>query len=350
MTEPASEGSASEDSASENSASGNSAPGEKYRPSSSQWILVGAIIAFGVGFVLYRWFKHDGDLGQSSALYVGIPLVLAIILALSAPPKRAAGTALKVTTLLLLLSVPVLGEGAICVLLAAPIFYFFVFLGAKSVEMWRERDRGTPPGARLFLAPALLAMFALEGTTPALSVPGDAASSSAVRVIDLPAGEVSAALAKPMTFDPVNLTGILRLGFPDPRSDSGGLDIGDVRTIEFDGAGHRHGPTAQHHWGTGAKELKLKVTGRTDRSVTFVPVSDTTPLSSWLRWDRIDVTWAPVDADRTELRWSFDYTRLLSPSWYFGPIERFVTGRAADYLIRSVDTGPAPIESTVHTH
>lgn len=71
---------------------------------------------------------------------------------------------MRVTTLLLLLSVPVLGEGAICVLLAAPLFYFFVFTGAKSVEAWREGDR--PPGAGLFVAPVLLGMLALEGTTP----------------------------------------------------------------------------------------------------------------------------------------------------------------------------------------
>ncbi|MFT3715617.1 MAG: hypothetical protein QM774_06640 [Gordonia sp. (in: high G+C Gram-positive bacteria)] len=305
-----------------------------YRPSSRQWMLVGAIAAFGAGFVLYKVLKHEG-LGQSAALYVGIPLVLAAILSLTAPPRKATGVALRVTTLLLLLSVPVLGEGAICVLLTAPIFYLIVFAAAKTVDVVRDDDRKGPPGAQMLVAPAILVVLALEGTIPALTVPGGA-TSTATRVVDLPSTQMADALARPLDFGKPG--GILALGFPDPMSDTGGLDVGSTRTIEFSGAHHRHGPTAQHHWGTGPTDLTLTVTGRTADSVTFTPAGDRTPLATWLRWDRIDVDWSPVDAGRTRVRWQLHYTRLLSPSWYFGPIERVVTTRAADYLIGSIDT------------
>ncbi|NMO03012.1 hypothetical protein HH308_17505 [Gordonia sp. TBRC 11910] len=305
-----------------------------YRPSTQQWLAVGVIAAGGAGFVLYLYFKDHG-LGQSAALYIGIPLVIAVVITLSAPPKSAAGTAIKVTTLLLLLAVPLLGEGACCVLMAAPIFYLVVYVGARCADSWRAKRSGRPPGALAVVVPLLLVTLALEGTTPVLTPPG-AAASTASRVIDLPASQVAAALARPLRFD-VPRGGILAIGFPTPRDDSGGLDVGAVRRITFDGAHHRSGPVVQHHWGTAASTLTLRVVARTPSSATFTAESDTTPIATWLRWNRIDVSWTAVDARRTELRWTVHYTRLLSPSWYFGPIERFVTWRAADYLIRTVD-------------
>ncbi|QKT07146.1 hypothetical protein HUN08_07990 [Gordonia sp. X0973] len=322
-------------------------PVRGYRPSGSQWAVAGLVLAFGCGALAYRLVKHEGQY-QSAALYVGIPIVLALVLVLTAPAGRAAGMAMKVTTILLLLSVPVLGEGACCVLMAAPIFYLFVYLATASLDRYRTAgpdDRGP----FLLIAPVMLVAMALEGTTPALTFPG-AATTTATRTIDVPEDRVADALALPMRFDATPRTGILAIGFPVPRHDSGGLAVGDLRTIEFDGAHHRHGPIAQHHWGTHPSALVLRVAARTDRSVVFVPVSDTTPVATWLRWDRIEVSWRDAGAGRSEVRWQQHYTRLLSPSWYFGPIERFVTQRAGDYLIRAVDTrAPDPMQHAHHT-
>ncbi|MFW0790644.1 hypothetical protein [Gordonia sp. CPCC 205333] len=307
-----------------------------YRPSGQQWLLVGFIVAFGAGFLLYHGLKDNG-LGQSAALYVGIPVVIAAVVTLLSPAKKPVGTAMKVTTILLLLSVPVLGEGACCVLLAAPLFYLFAFLTAEAVATARRR-RGKSAGPAAFVIPVLLGLLVLEGATPALTPRADSVSS-ATRIVELPAGKVAAALSLPMRFDSVPRTGILALGFPTPQHDSGGLDIGMSRVINFDGAHHRSGPVAQHHWGTQRSALTLRIATRTANSVTFIPISDTSPMATWLRWDQIDVSWKPVDDHRSEIRWQVNYTRLLSPSWYFGPIERLVTWRAADYLIRGIDTG-----------
>ncbi|GAB10814.1 hypothetical protein GOARA_063_00130 [Gordonia araii NBRC 100433] len=314
--------------------SGEIPENKPYRPSGPQWLAVGFLLAFGTGFLIYHALKDNG-LHQSAALYVGIPVVLAVILVLTAPSERATGTAMKVTTILLLLSIPVLGEGACCVLMAAPIFYLFVYLAAAGFDNVRRRGGDDRPTAFALVVPALLLLMALEGTMPMLTSRADEAST-ATRIVDLPSSEVAAALARPLKLD-VRRTGILAIGFPTPLRDSGGLTVGATRTIEFDGAHHRSGPTAQHHWGTAASALVLRVENVTPDSVTFVPVGDTTPIASWLRWERIDVSWRAVDRDRSEIRWQLHYTRLLSPAWYFGPIERIVTTRTADYLIRAVD-------------
>ncbi|AZG48174.1 hypothetical protein [Gordonia insulae] len=316
-----------------------------YRPTRTQWSVAGAIAAFGVGYVLYHVLKGAG-LGQSAALYVGIPLVLAVVITLSSPARRPAGIALKVTTILLLLSIPVLGEGACCVLMAAPIFYLFVYLGGRATVHARDA-RGRGPA--VFVAPVLLALLAREGTTPVLTVPGDA-MSAATRVVDIPAAGMSAALAAPLRFADTRPRGVLAIGFPQPLSDSGGLTLGGHRTIGFDGAHHRSGPVAQHHWGEHGSALELEVSARTASSVTFTPVADSTPLASWLRWREMRVSWRAVDATRTEVRWELHYTRLLSPAWYFGPIERVVTSRAADHLIRAVDDHAPAVRATDRTH
>lgn len=311
-------------------------PPQRYRPSGAQWTLAGIMAAAGVGFGLYHVLKR-WDLGQSAMLYVGIPLVLAIILTLSAPSKNPTGMAMKVITILLLLSVPILGEGSCCVLMAAPIIYLIAYLITRAV---RRKDPDGRRGPAAFVVPALVAVMALEGVIPWLTPPGDAASAAS-RVVEVRASDVAAALAHPLRFDEVRPGGLLGIGFPEPLHDSGGLTVGGERIITFDGAHHRSGPMAQHHWGTHGSALTLRTEQVTADSVTFVPVADTTPLATWLRWDRIVVHWRAVDDGSSEITWELHYTRLLSPSWYFGPIERVVTWRAADYLVRAINTDAA---------
>lgn len=54
------------------------------------WLLAGLIVAMGVGSVLYRWLVIH-RLEQTSLLFIGIPLVLAIVLALTPKAKSATG-------------------------------------------------------------------------------------------------------------------------------------------------------------------------------------------------------------------------------------------------------------------
>ncbi len=313
----------------------------RYRPSAQQWLLAGIIAAVGIGFTLYHGLKDVGW-GQTAALYLGIPLVIAVVLTLSAPAKTATGTAMKVTTVLLLASVPILGEGVCCVLFAAPLFYLFVYLGVIAVT--RMRKPKEERGIAAIALPMVLVVMALEGTSGWLTVPGSATASE-TRTIDLPVSQVASALGRPLTFG--TPTGVLAVGFPRPHADTGGLSVGAVRTIMFDGAHHRPVGMVAHHWGEQMSALVLRVTQRTPTSVHFTPDSDNTPLSTWLRWDGIDVSWRAVDATHSEVTWRLNYTRLLSPAWYFGPVERVVTGRAADYLIGSIDLGPRV--GTVHS-
>jgi hypothetical protein len=310
--------------------------GRRYRPSRAQWSLAGLILAFVVGLVLFRVLKGVG-LGQTAAFYIGIPTVLALILALTAPSGRIIGMTLKATTILLLLAIPVAGETFVCVIIAAPLFYAVAIVVALVVRAYHG-GRG-PGAARIAVVPAVALVLSMEGVVPASTLPGDA-TVSASRVVAATPPQVAAALSRPLRFSDVGPSGVLALGFPKPVLDHGGsLRVGDRRTVTFEGGHHRPGFLAANHWGQMPSTLELEVAARTPDSVRFRTVADATPLATWLGWRSSEVSWHAVDAGHTEVTWTLSYTRRLAPAWYFGPVEALVTQRAAAYLVAAIDVG-----------
>src|SRR3954466_6089359 len=98
---------------------------DNQQPSSmrqSQVAVIAIIIAVAAAGTAYRLlvFKH---LEQSSALFIGIPSIIAILLTLTPRPKSVTGMICKVMAIALLMSAPLLGEGFICIIMAAPIFF-----------------------------------------------------------------------------------------------------------------------------------------------------------------------------------------------------------------------------------
>jgi hypothetical protein len=69
---------------------------------------------------------------------------------------------------------------------------------------------------------------------------------------------------------------------------------------------------------------------------------DTTMLSRWVDLERAVVTWEPVDDHHTRVTWRLEYRRLLSPTLYFAPLQRFGMGEAADYLLDSIVVSQLP--------
>lgn len=88
----------------------------------AQWSVIGLIVAFSCGAVVYRVLMHE-RLGHSSAMFLGIPAVLGIVIALTPKAKTVTGGIVKGITLALLMVAPLLGEGYLCILMASPLFY-----------------------------------------------------------------------------------------------------------------------------------------------------------------------------------------------------------------------------------
>jgi hypothetical protein len=251
-------------------------PPPPWPPGAAQWTVAAIAVVLAGGMIAFR-LLNDIGLGQTAALYIGLPTVLAVALTLTPRASSAKGMAVKGVAIGVLLSGIVLGEGLVCILMASPLFFLIALLVGYSVDRARER-RGA---ARVLLAvPLLLSVMSLEGVTDATSLPRDEVVT-VTRMVAAGPAEVEAALARTPSFDRERPL-FLRLGFPQPLGGEG-LDVGDRRTVLLS----RHARHYPHHHGT----LVLEVADRAEGRATFRVVGDTTPIASWVRWREADVSW-----------------------------------------------------------
>jgi hypothetical protein len=294
---------------------------------------VALIVVCVIGAIVMH--SMHGGLNQTSLFYIGLPAVLAILLVVARPASNPYSLVLRGATLFLLIAVIFLGEGFICVLLAAPIVYAVALLIAAGIAAHRRNQHDRGP--RVLLLPALLlALAATEGTTSFLTLP-TAQTVTATRTVAATADQVRAALARPLRFSTDPPAGMLALGFPRPLADHpDGLTPGAQRRIVFAGAAHRGTPLHQHHWGTAPSTLVLQLDSVGPRELDYRAAADGTPIATWLNWRTARISWKPV-AGGTEVSWTLTFDRRLAPSLYWTPIERVVAGRAAGYLVGALD-------------
>ena len=307
----------------------------------SRWAIITITVALGIGGLIYR-LAQDNYLHQSAAFFIGVPAILAITLALTPKAKSATGVIVKGMTLALLLSGVVFFEGFICILMAAPLFYL-VGIGI-GIPIDRARRRKASEHRIYSVVGIAMLALSMEGVTPATSFSPDEVVS-VTRTIEASYSEVTEALAETPTFRG-SLPLYLKLGFPRPVSASGsGLEVGDHRTIVFGNESpmepmdnsHGHHATSSRPAGSGG-ELELEIVRSEPGFVVFKPVRDETAFTHWITWGRSVVEWEAVDDGTTKVTWTFHFKRTLSPSWYFGPWQRYAGDKAVGYLIENVAT------------
>lgn len=130
-------------------------PDRPPRQTAANWILAGLIAAFGL--VVFVVTVRDGR-ADSALLFVALPTTLAAALALL-PGRTAHGRVFVVTTIALLLSAVALHEGAICVILAAPLVYAVSHGATALIRALRDTSR-----SYAVLAVPLLLLPGLEGS------------------------------------------------------------------------------------------------------------------------------------------------------------------------------------------
>jgi hypothetical protein len=295
----------------------------------SQWWVIALVVALTSGALLYRLIWHVG-LTHSAAMFLGVPAVLAILLALTPRAKSLTGGIVKGITLFLLIVAPLLGEGYLCILIASPLFYLVGIIVGWLAGVGRKS--GHPRGTLSCVALLLLPMC-LEGIVPQWTV--DREQTVAVtRTLNAPPEAVEAALAASPRLG-TRLPGFLRIGFPQPLIATGaGLELGSTRTLHFSGAE-----------GDPPGDLVSRVTRRDPGFVRMETVSDTSKLTQWLRWQNSEVEWRAIDARHTAVTWRIHFVRQLDPAWYFVPWERFAVRQSAEYMIRANATPPFAQES-----
>ena len=290
---------------------------KKLRIEPAQWWLIAFVVAAICASVLYRRLIGN-PYGHTSAMFIGVPAVLAILLALTPKARTLTGGMMKGITLALLVIAPLLGEGYVCILFASPLFYLVGLLIAVPVDMARKRDRG---GQTLSCIVLLLVPICLEGVIPQLTFPRTE-SVEVTKIVHAPATSIERALSESPRIG-TRLPGFLRIGFPRPLAATGyGLNVGAERSILFSGAE-----------GDPPGFLVMRVAERGPAYVRFETVSDGSKPTQWIRWDASEVMWSPVDSEHTRVTWRVRFDRQLDPAWYFAPWERAAAREAAEYLI-----------------
>lgn len=305
-------------------------PADEGRAARAKWTLVGITLALTAAVVFYR-LTHKVGLSQTGAFFVGLPAILAISVALSPRARTLKGTTFKAVTFGLLLSGVLLGEGFVCVVMAAPLFYLVALPIAGAVQ--RSRDRGTPPGRVYALVVVPVALFSLEGAFDATTLPV-ANRVAATSTVPARPDQVEAALASVPVFHEPLPAFLHQARFPRPVGAEGsGLEIGATRRIMFSSA-------------MGIAPLDLRVVERGPNMVAFTVDVDRTPIAGWMALRRATVTWSAEGRGGTKVRWEMEFDRALSPAFYFAPLERYAARLAAGYLI---DTVATPRDHTVAT-
>jgi hypothetical protein len=293
-----------------------------------------ATIIGGVAVVAiaYRLLVAHG-LAQTSALFIGLPALLSIFVVLSVTPQSAVGVALKATTVGLLVSMMFLWEGALCVLMSAPLFYAVAVAIATAVDaLRRSGDRPTSIASCIVLLVAV--PMSLEGVTPLTTLNRtDLVTES--KVVRASSRDVERALFELPRFERGRPRPFfLRAGFPTPtttrieRTDSGTRWIVTMRGGEM----LLNGMEAK----TG--ELVLNLEEAQPGLVRWHALADTSHMTHFLTFEDSVVRWEPIDAGTTRVTWTLRYRRGLDPAWYFGPVERYAVTLAARYLIDAVAT------------
>jgi len=286
------------------------------------------IAAVAVGVVAYKAIFAN-QLQQTAALFVGIPALLAIIVVLFTSPRSAKGVACKAVTIGLLVALVFLGEGMLCILMSAPIFYAIALgIGAVADSARRTDDARQTLYSSLLLL--IMAPMSLEGVTDSLSFNRNE-TATATQIVHASAENVERAVFAPPRFDRV-MPMPLRMGFPRPSS----VRIDDATRhwivrmrggeMRLDGMEPRVG------------DLILELEAARPGLVRWRAISDNSHMTHFLSWQSATVEWTPIDAQTTRVTWTLQFRRGLDPSWYFGPWERYVASMAAAYLIDAVAT------------
>ncbi|MFZ4761523.1 MAG: hypothetical protein ACOYK8_01740 [Alphaproteobacteria bacterium] len=299
----------------------------KAKIASSQWRLFFVVLVLGLSGIFYGILREH-RLYNSAALYIGLPLLLALGLSLSPKTKSALGATMKGMTIALLLSAIVFLEGYICILLAAPIFYAVGALIAYPIDRACKREDKNSTLQTACIA-TVFGLLSLEGTTEMTTVPRHN-EIIVSKIVAADITDIRSQLSKTPEFTqdkPV----FLKI-FPYPAQITGqGLNIGDERVAKF---------IAYKHiwWSKVEGDLVMKITENSKDKIKFAVVKDDSYLSHYLKWQSSEVSLESVDSTHTKVTWKLSYERMLDPAWYFSPMQRYAATLAARELIDHVAT------------
>lgn len=207
------------------------------------------------------------------------------------------------------------GEGLVCIIFMAPIFYGTAALLIWVINYFKNRNKSK---LNIFI---ILPLFIIYSELHNIN------SETEIQVI-----ETSIIVNGNQHIENLNqlpnfmkdFPAFFKIGFPKPiLIDGKGIEIGDSRKIQFE----------SNTKGIGTLHLRIKE--KDDTSITFEIIEDNTHIHHWLTWKEIKIVVKNNENNTSEITWTTKFTCDLGPNWYFEPLEKYGVEVMNSHLINS---------------
>ncbi len=295
-------------------------PGLQFTPINHFWVvMLIASVAFGI---IYRLTEKTGMV-QTYAMFAGVPLLIGVLVAYMTRPQSGLGTTIKVVTILLCVVCPLLGEGSICILMAAPLFYGFAvvgyFLVAAIMSKVRPNRRGGP--LAIVLIPFVMAMLTSDRSH--IAHPTTNTVTDEIFVAAAPERVMQTVLQTDLVANDFPL--FLKLGFPLPTR----------MEREPNGRTRLHFDPRSESWPGTNTIVSRQTVDTTHRTVTYEILEDGTKLARWMTFRRTGFRVEPCKGG-SMLFQTTTYQQRMQPGFYWNTTESFAMGQMHGYALRNI--------------
>jgi hypothetical protein len=288
-------------------------------------VVIMGFIGIAITGILLDFLSAKGFHG-TSLFYIGLPLILAYLFKNLDASSSAMGGILKGITIVMLLSAPILQEGFICILMAAPLFYIVGGLIGFMIDYSRRKELSKLQASPMFL---LIALMSLEGTHPNLTFPRQQ-TVIVEQVVAANSEAIQEQLRQPLALGNDVPMFLKIFPFPDAPVQFG-TTLGDKTKLHF--VYNKH-----VYFNPKIGDLVYEVTAVGDNFIESKILSDDSYVSTYLNWQKGKVSWQVLDNAHTKVTWEISYERKLDPAWYFGTLEYYTTKLMANALIKYAAT------------
>jgi hypothetical protein len=289
-------------------------------------IIIVILSAFvGLAITLLR----SKGLGGSALLYLGIPTILALAFTRVSSAESVRGRTLKAITFIILISGPMLQEGFICMLMAAPILYSVGALAAWPFDIARKQKNKSRTGRlNMVLLPSLLLLMSMEGVFEETSFD----RHNTVEHTQIIAGSVAEIKSKLGSSRDIKTpaSAFARL-FPRPdKMNARGLSTGDKHWVDIT-------YSKWVYWNEMSGSIQFEVIDHKENTIWFKSTSDNSYLSNYLTLEGATIILEPLADNTTQVTWRISFQRNIDPAWYAEPLQRYGVSLAAELMVGTLE-------------
>jgi len=270
---------------------------------------------------------------NSAALYVGFPLIIGLTFGFifKRSNMSVAASSAMTLTILLVISMIFFKEGFICIIMAAPILYSVLALITVPIDYFLKARAKGKKGTKLHTGAivVVLAALSLEGTHPVVTFDRHNVVESS-KVIAFSIEDIREKMAEEPVFS--KAAPLLSRIFPKPVISEGtGIEVGSVRKFHF----------IYNKWlyfNAHEGDVICEVVESKPDYIKFSVIKDESYLGNYLSWHSGEIFLEKEDDGNTKVTSKIAFTRKLDPIWYFGPMQTYMVGVAAEILIDNLAT------------